>query len=119
MAKCISTPASPRVGGNPPLPPITITTSGGNFSYSAATLHVQSGDTVTWQCQNPFSVMFKEDTPIGQVTLHGEMVSGQYVTPANLGEVRADASGHYHYGVAVYDGSAVQLDIGCPDLVAN
>ena len=93
--------------------------SSGNFTYTPATLRAQVSDTVQWQCTTPFTIVFKEEgTPVDNMTLYGQSGGGGYATaPAT---VKAGASGHYHYAVAVWDASScVHLDSGCPDIICN
>ena len=54
-------------------PPGLVPTGGstGNFVYQPALLHASAGDTVTWNCNNPFSLSFKGSSPIGQLEVVG------------------------------------------------
>jgi plastocyanin len=81
----------------------------GNFVYSPALIRVSAGDTITWTCNHPFALTFKEGTPVDEVQLTGTG-SGPYSTGART---VADVKGQYHYAVAVWDGSQVHLDASC------
>jgi hypothetical protein len=98
---------------------ITVDNSG-NFTYTLATVRLQPGDTITWECQTPFTIMFQDEgTPVGSMTLYGQSAGPGYATSPVI--VSATASGHFHYAVAVWSptDNKVQLDSGCPDLVVN
>jgi len=105
------------------------TPSTGNFVYTPALLHVETGDQVTWSCLTPFALVFKEGTPINQVQVAGNVPVWETGNPIPIGyatatyPIRNDAKGQFHYAVAVYQGSvgfgSVFMDAGCADVSVN
>ena len=97
--------------------------SSGNFTYTPAALHVATGDGICWQCASNFVIMFKEGSPIGNMMAQGQgqSVSSTYTYAfvTSMGSVNSAASGHYHYSVAVWDGTYVWIDAGCPVIIAD
>jgi hypothetical protein len=103
------------------VPPRKATT--GNFVYTPALLRVEAGDKVAWTCGSPFTLVFKERTPIDHVEVFskavyrtGETIPAGYCTdtfPVN------DVKGHFHYAVGVYQNGLVFLDASCPDFSVN
>jgi len=104
----------------------------GNFVYYPALLNVSAGDTVTWACKDPFSLVFKEKSPIGQLEVRGVPVSvdrqeASGASPkGNAGWAAGpftvqDVQGNFHYAVSVWKPSSSQLflDAACPDLSVN
>ncbi|MGO9254923.1 MAG: hypothetical protein ACLQU1_01265 [Bryobacteraceae bacterium] len=102
------------------------TPSNGNFVYTPSLVRVSSGDTITWFCVNPFSLVFKEGTPVNEMEVFGRPgtlippgapagVSYYSAGPYNVCNVK----GHFHYTVAVSLGAQVFLDSGCPDVSVN
>jgi hypothetical protein len=87
----------------------------GNFTYVPSLLRVEATDTVQWRCLTaPFTIMFKNTTPFVE-GMEAYAQAGVPSTPLTV----ADVKGHFHYAVAVFDGTRVLLDAGCPGLVAN
>jgi len=79
-------------------------------------------DTITWTCTSgPFAVLFHDRTPCDQMDARsGSSPNTASTWTSNTLTVRDDtAGGHYHYSVAVFNGSYVYLDAGCPDLIVN
>jgi hypothetical protein len=87
---------------------------GGNFTYSPSTLRAQITDKIYWKCPKDFALMFLDGTPIEMMETHGK---AGIATPKY--QVSPDAKGHYHYAVAVWNGTRVFIDSGCPDIVIN
>ena len=94
---------------------ISVNNLTGDFYYSPSTVRVPDPglDTVQWQCSVPFALMFREGTPIDHMEIYG----GGGPTP--MFTVVGSAKGHYHYAVAVFDGTRVFIDSGCPDIIVN
>jgi plastocyanin len=89
--------------------------SKGNMTYDPSMLRVAAGDTVQWRCpKGSFAVMFKEKSPF----THGmdtRASAGKLSPPLTVDKVK----GHYHYAVAIFNGTDVFMDAGCPVLLAN
>jgi plastocyanin len=94
----------------------------GNFVYTPALLRVEPGDRVTWICENPFTLVFKDGTPINEVEVfstplrNGETTQNVYHT--DTFKVN-DVKGHYHYTVGVFKNGSIFLDANCPDFSVN
>jgi plastocyanin len=119
-------PATHRTSG-PPIsytitialdPPGLVPTGGstGNFVYTPALLNVLTGDSITWQCNSQFSVAFKEQTPIGEMQAMGCAAGSGYSAGPYTVEA---AQGSFHYTVAVWNGTQVYMDAGCPRVSVN
>ncbi len=94
----------------------------GNFSISPSALHVNptTNDRVGFQCTSPFVVQFQEGTPLANMIMQGMPGnSPPYIYSTPLINVNDEAQGNYHYAVAVFDGTYVRIDAGCPVVVAN
>jgi plastocyanin len=90
--------------------------STGNFVYSPALLRVQAGDSITWTCEKPFSLAFKEGTPIEQMEIFGTHSGGNFTAgPYTV----LPARGQFHYVVAVWSGSQIFVDAACPRISVN
>jgi plastocyanin len=97
----------------------------GNPIYSPSTLRVRTGDKVTWCSQaGPFAVAFLQDSPFAEAGLHSQLKSkGVHATISKT--IRAGASIHNHYSVAVVDlrkgmdAAVIHLDCGCPEIVVS
>ena len=103
---------------------ITITIDGnGNFTHSPSLLRVTKNDRVFWQCQYAFAIMFDEGTPLDNMMMQAQTGlstgSNSYPFSTPLINVNNDAVGNFHYAVALWDGSHVWVDAGCPVIVAN
>jgi plastocyanin len=88
----------------------------GNFVYTPALLRVTSGDTITWKSDHPFVLTFKAGTPVDDIELVGSHEDDNYTTGAQT--VLGD-KGHYHYAVALWNGSRVFIDAACPHISVN
>ena len=87
----------------------------GHMTYTPSMLRVEAGDTVQWICPlGPFAVMLKEKTPFKE-GMGAHACGGTLSNPMCV----ADIKGEFHYAVAVYDGSRVHMDAGCPMILAN
>jgi len=88
----------------------------GNMTYTPSMLRVAAGDTVQWRCPlGPFAIMFKETSPFKEGMDAFARDAGTLSSPRYV----ADTKGQFHYAVAVYDGSRVHMDAGCPMILAN
>lgn len=105
--------------------PITISIDvNGNLTVSPSALHVASGtDNVYYQCEYTFAIEFNDDTPLDNMSMQAQrgLTTGSnsypYSTP--LIPIDSDARGHYHYAVAIWDGTNLWMDSGCPDIICN
>jgi hypothetical protein len=88
----------------------------GNFAYSLSLVNVNANDQITWTCDYPFAVSFKEGTPIDQMEVFGSPQGKRFSTHSY--KVRA-VRGHFHYAVAVWNGSRVFIDASCPHVRVN
>jgi hypothetical protein len=87
----------------------------GNMTYTPSMLRMEAGDTVQWICPlGPFAIMLKDTSPFKE-GMDAYACAGTPSSPMCV----ADAKGQFHYAVAVYDGSRVHMDAGCPMLLAN
>jgi len=88
----------------------------GSMAVTPSMLRVDAGDTVQWCCPSgPFTIMLKEGTPF----IKGMDAFSCQGTPSSPLTVAQNVKGTYHYAVAVYDGSRLYMDAGCPMLLAN
>jgi hypothetical protein len=88
--------------------------SRGNFRYSHALLRVKLNDTITWTFNggsSNFALEFKEGSPIGQILVNGATGGGPFTVSV--------PKGNFHYSVAVWDGTNVHIDSGCPRISVN
>jgi plastocyanin len=86
-----------------------------NMTYTPSMLRVAAGDTVQWVCRlGPFAVMLKDKSPFNE-GMDTHACGGTLSEPMWV----ADVKGEFHYAVAVYDGSRVHMDAGCPMILAN
>ena len=90
----------------------------GNFVYKPALLRVEDGDTITWHCQYPFTLVFKAGTPIDQMEVWGNAITGGGFS-SDLYTVSDDVKGMFHYAVAVWKDGRVLMDVACAGLSVN
>jgi hypothetical protein len=108
----VDSPIVRAIGGTP---------SVGNFVYMPALLRCNGNDIVTWECRSPFTLVFKDGTPVEEV----EIVGGPQDTPTGVTYVAGpytidtEASGIYHYATAVFQNGRVFLDATCASLSVN
>jgi len=103
-------------------PPDTAPSGGstGNFVYEPALLRVERDDTITWHCASPFTVSFKERTPIDNVEVFGDATRDATTKGYSAGPFRIHGErGRYHYAVAVWNGTRVFVDSACPQISVN
>jgi plastocyanin len=87
----------------------------GSMTYTPSMLRVAANDTVQWLCPSgSFAVMFKETSPFKE-GMDAFSCKGEASRPLIVDHVK----GQFHYAVAVFDGSRVHIEAGCPVLVAN
>jgi len=107
----VDTPELRAVGGTP---------SVGNFVYMPALLRCNGNDTVTWECKSPFTLVFKEGTPVKEVEIMGDPTgTSPLIYVAGPYTVDTDASGIYHYATSVFQAGRVFLDAACAGLSVN
>jgi plastocyanin len=90
----------------------------GNFVYQPALLHVSAGDTITWTCNDQFTLVFKEGSPIGELEVFGSPIPGGYSAgPFTVESVQ----GNFHYAISVWNSASSQLflDAACPRISVN
>jgi plastocyanin len=87
----------------------------GNMTYKPSMQRVTADDTVQWVCpEASFTVMFKEKSPFRE-GMDTHSCAGKLSDPLTVDRVK----GQFHYAVAVFNGSRVFMDAGCPVLLAN
>ena len=87
----------------------------GNMTYTPSMLRVAPGDTVQWICPlGPFAIMLKEASPFTK-GMDAFACAGTRSNPLTVDNIK----GQFHYAVAVYDGTRVHIDAGCPMILAN
>ncbi len=92
------------------------------FTYMPAVKRVCAGDLLQWTFRGgPFAIQFKEaGTPANAIDARGVPSRDDNALFLNQPlQVRPDASGHFHYGVAVVLEGKVYLDAACPEIIAN
>jgi hypothetical protein len=83
----------------------------GNFTYLPTMLRVKEGETVEFQSDGPFEIMFKERTP-------GDKLFLSERDP--ILTINEDAEyAVYHYAAATHDGVHVFLDSACGDIAVE
>jgi plastocyanin len=86
----------------------------GDFTYTPALLHVNAGDSINWAYDGAdFIVEFKEDSPIDQMTITAALQKSVRTFDVTV------LKGNFHYAVAVWDGSRIFIDSGCPRISVN
>jgi plastocyanin len=87
----------------------------GSMTYTPSMLRVAAGDTVQWcSPSGPFAIMLKDTSPFTE-GMDAYSCAGTPSEPLTVANVK----GQFHYAVAVFDGSRVHLEAGCPVLVVN
>ena len=90
--------------------------SAGNFVYTPALLRVEPGDTITWISKHHFTLSFREGSPIEEMEIFGHQSGGDFrAGPFTV----LTEKGQFHYTVAVWNGSAIFMDAGCPRISVN
>ncbi|MGA2113684.1 MAG: hypothetical protein ABSH56_02905 [Bryobacteraceae bacterium] len=92
--------------------------SDGNFVYQPALLRVQADDTITWTCDHPFTLVFKEGTPIERIEVFGTPAEGRAGYSTGAFTVQ-QVKGHFHYVTAVWKDNRVYMDASCPHISVN
>jgi len=89
----------------------------GNFVYTPGLLHVEADDYVTWNCQYPFTLVFKDGTPIDKVRVIGypSTLGGFQAGPFTVRQVK----GQFHYAIAAVKDGNIYMDAACADLSVN
>ncbi|MDM7995537.1 MAG: hypothetical protein QUT30_07630 [Acidobacteriota bacterium] len=85
----------------------------GKLEYSNDAFKAERGQKLTWQCEHPFAIQFRDISPLDE---------GRSPHPADRGQMkgtvkRAMAPGEYKYACAVYSNGTVYLDAACPAII--
>jgi plastocyanin len=87
----------------------------GSMTYTPSMLRVAAGDTVQWcSPSGPFAIILKDTSPFTE-GMDAYSCAGTPSGPLTV----ADAKGQFHYAVAVFDGTRIHMDAGCPMILAN
>jgi plastocyanin len=88
----------------------------GSMTYTPSMLRVAPDDTVTWCCPSGhFAIMFKDGSPFTE----GMDAFSSRETPSSPKRVAKGIKGQFHYAVAIFDGSRIFMDAGCPMILVN
>jgi len=87
----------------------------GKLEYNDDALKARRGQKVTWECEYPFAIQFRDISPLDE---------GSSPHPGNRGQMKGTvkkviAPGTYKYACAVYANGTVYLDAACPAIIID